>query len=235
MNVIMKELAATTGGAMARSTDTAAGQMKIMKNQTAELQESLGTALLPVVEALIPVMVKLADIASENTGVIKILVGIVAALAATILIANAAMKAYAAAQAIVKAATAAWTAAQWLLNAALTANPIGLIIVAIAALAAGIYLAYTRSATFRNIVSDAMGAVTGAVKALDARVRRAPGGRVPGLELDHRPLETRPLRVRADRRRRLPDRHELRPDQGGRPGRVRLHHGAHRRRHRGHP
>ena len=45
------------------------------------------------------------------------------------------MKAYAAAQVIVKAATAAWTAAQWLLNAALTANPIGLVIIALAALA----------------------------------------------------------------------------------------------------
>ena len=95
----------------------------------------------------------------ENTGVIKILVAVVAALAAGILVANAAMKAYAAASAVVKAATAAWTAAQWLLNAALNANPIGLIIIALAALAAGIYLAYTRSATFRNIVGDAMDAV----------------------------------------------------------------------------
>jgi hypothetical protein len=37
---------------------------------------------------------------------------------------------------IVKVPPLAWTAAQWLLNVALTANPIGLIIVAIAALVA---------------------------------------------------------------------------------------------------
>lgn len=167
MAVIMGELATITGGAMAASTDTAAGQMKILENQTGELQESLGAALLPVVEMLVPVMVEVADIMSENTGAIKILVTIVAALAGGILVANAAMKLYAAGSLAVKAATAAWTAAQWLLNAALNANPIGLIVIALAALAAGIYLAYTRSETFRRIVGDAMDAVTGAVKALD--------------------------------------------------------------------
>lgn len=166
MNVIMTELAKTTGGAMAKSTDTAAGQMKIMQNQTNELQESLGYALLPIVKALVPIMVKLADVAARNTTAIKVLVGVVAALAAGILVANAAMKVYDAASIAVRAATKAWTAAQWLLNAALDANPIGLVIVALAALAGGIYLAYTRSATFRRIVGDAMDAVRAAVGAL---------------------------------------------------------------------
>jgi hypothetical protein len=167
MSVIMGELADKTGGAMAQSTETAAGQMKIMQNQTNELQETLGYALLPVIEALLPLLVAFADFAAENTTAIKILVGVVAALAAGILVANAAMKAYAAASAVVKAATAAWTAVQWLLNAALNANPIGLVIIALAALAAGIYLAYTRSATFRSVVSGAMDAVADSVRALD--------------------------------------------------------------------
>src|SRR3990167_11287867 len=52
-------------------------------------------------------------------------------------------------------ATGAWTAAQWLLNAALTANPVGLIIVGLAALTAGIVYAYQNSETFRNIVNGA--------------------------------------------------------------------------------
>lgn len=43
--------------------------------------------------------------------------------------------------AIVTVATNLWTAAQWLLNVAMSANPIGLIIVAIAALAAIVYVA----------------------------------------------------------------------------------------------
>jgi hypothetical protein len=46
----------------------------------------------------------------------------------------------------------ALTAAQWALNVAMSANPIGLIIIAIALLVAGIVIAYKKSATFRGIV-----------------------------------------------------------------------------------
>ena len=67
--------------------------------------------------------------------------------------------AWAAKAAIIKGATLAWTAAQWLLNVALTANPIGLVIVALAALAAGIYLAWTRSAAFRDVLIGLWGIV----------------------------------------------------------------------------
>lgn len=49
----------------------------------------------------------------------------------------------------------AWAAAQWLLNAALTANPIGLIVVGIGALIAGIVLAWRHSETFRTVVTAA--------------------------------------------------------------------------------
>jgi phage-related protein len=63
----------------------------------------------------------------------------------------------------VTASTKAWAAGQWLLNAALSANPIGIVIVAIAALVAGIVLAYNKSETFRNVVQTAMGAARTAV------------------------------------------------------------------------
>lgn len=49
-------------------------------------------------------------------------------------------------------ATKAWSVAQWLLNAALTANPIGLVVAAIALLVGGLVLAYKKSDTFRGIV-----------------------------------------------------------------------------------
>ena len=45
------------------------------------------------------------------------------------------------------------------LNAALSANPIGLVVIAIAALVAGLIYAYQHSATFRAIVQGAMKAV----------------------------------------------------------------------------
>ncbi|MFI2216522.1 phage tail tape measure protein [Rhodococcus sp. NPDC019627] len=52
-------------------------------------------------------------------------------------------------------ATGAMTAAQWLLNVALNANPIGLLIAGLAALAGAIYLAWQNSSTFREIVMGA--------------------------------------------------------------------------------
>nr|WP_230414974.1 phage tail tape measure protein [Micromonospora tarapacensis] len=56
-------------------------------------------------------------------------------------------------------ATKTWAAAQWLLNAAMSANPVGLVVLAIVALVAGLVIAYKKSETFRNIVDGAMRAV----------------------------------------------------------------------------
>jgi len=67
-----------------------------------------------------------------------------------------------------KIATVAWTAVQWLLNAALTANPIGLVVVAIAALVAGIIYAWNNCETFRTVVLAVWEAVkTGIGAAVD--------------------------------------------------------------------
>jgi hypothetical protein len=165
-DTILGELAKTTGGAASESANTAAGQMKRFNVATSELYESLGYSLLPIVQALVPWLMKVAAFAQENTTAIKILVGVVALLAGGILAANVALKAYEAAQIIVKAATVAWTAVQWLLNAALTANPIGLVIAALALLAAGLVAAYLKSETFRDVVKAALGVVKVAVDAL---------------------------------------------------------------------
>lgn len=59
-------------------------------------------------------------------------------------------------------ASSVWTGAQWLLNAALTANPIGLVIVAIAALIAIVVLIATKTTWFQ----DGFGKAFGAVKAI---------------------------------------------------------------------
>lgn len=52
-----------------------------------------------------------------------------------------------------------YTAVQWLLNAALAANPIGLVVLALAALAAGFVYLWRNSQTFRTIVTAALDAV----------------------------------------------------------------------------
>jgi hypothetical protein len=72
-----------------------------------------------------------------------------------------------------KVASLAWTGAQWLLNAALAANPLGLFIVGIAAVAAGLVIAYRRSETFRNIVQGALDGVSGAAQAVVRWFRRS--------------------------------------------------------------
>lgn len=86
--------------------------------------------------------------------------------AATTIRGRIAALASAAAQKAVAIGTAAWTGAQWLLNAALTANPIGLVVVAVAALVAGIIYAYKHSETFRNIVQGAWQGIKTAASAV---------------------------------------------------------------------
>lgn len=87
-------------------------------------------------------------------------------VAALWLIQRGAMLASVAAMAVVRGATIAYTAAQWLLNAALTANPIGIIVVAIGLLIAGLVLAWRNSETFRNVVTGAFNAVKAAAQAV---------------------------------------------------------------------
>jgi hypothetical protein len=68
--------------------------------------------------------------------------------------ARAAALAHGAVTAALAVKTGVMTAAQWALNAAMSANPIGLVVLAIAALVAGLVLAYNKSATVRAIVQD---------------------------------------------------------------------------------
>ena len=66
-----------------------------------------------------------------------------------------ATRAAAVGQAIASAATKTWTAVQAALNVVLSANPIGLIVIAIAALVYGIIHAYKHCETFRRICDQA--------------------------------------------------------------------------------
>lgn len=71
--------------------------------------------------------------------------------------------AHAAAQKIAAAATRLWALAMVLFNAVVSANPIGLIIIAIVALVAAIVIAYKKSETFRTIVMAAWAGIKNAV------------------------------------------------------------------------
>jgi hypothetical protein len=73
-----------------------------------------------------------------------------AVVAANFVAATAQIAAYLVKQGAVAVATKAWAAAQWLLNIAMDANPIGLIILAVAALVGVIILLWTHSEAFRK-------------------------------------------------------------------------------------
>tara|TARA_R110000868_G_scaffold279524_2_gene539575 strand:+ start:3859 stop:5529 length:1671 start_codon:yes stop_codon:yes gene_type:complete len=146
-------------GDFARTADGAANQQRILKAQIQQLQTELGTALLPAFQAIVSQLGKFASIASENQKVIKVLAVVITGLAVAVIGANVAMKAWQAIMVIIRAATVAYTAVQWALNIALTANPIGLIVLAIAALVTGVIIAYRNSETFRAIVDKLFEAI----------------------------------------------------------------------------
>lgn len=126
-----------------------------------------------LVDALNVVVGAIGAVVSAGTGIVNFLrenkelaIALGIALTATVgpalaaagvafVAAEAKALAYGVAQTTVAVASKAWAAAQWLLNAALSANPLGLIVTAIAAFVAGVIYAYKHSETFRNIVDAA--------------------------------------------------------------------------------
>lgn len=130
---------------------TGANQMQIARNNMQALAITVGTELIPVitstVQKITPVIQRFVDWGKENPRTMKTLVLFTTAIAAFAFTVSG----VAFAISIVTKAMAAWgiitklfTAAQWLLNVAMTANPIGAIIVGIAALIAVIALAIAK-------------------------------------------------------------------------------------------
>jgi hypothetical protein len=143
--LIMKQTG-TAQGDFARTSDGLANQQRIAAAQTENMKAQLGQALLPVIQQvvsilnqyLIPALTVLADFLAANSGW---LVPLVAAIGAIVL------------------AYKAWTIAQAALNVVMSANPILLVVVAVAALVAGIIWAYQNVEVFRDIVDAAFSAI----------------------------------------------------------------------------
>lgn len=84
----------------------------------------------------------------------SVLVGILTAMATRYALATTASIAHAVATNAATLATTAMSVAQGILNAVMTANPIGLVVVALAGLAAALVYAYNHSETFRAKVDE---------------------------------------------------------------------------------
>ena len=155
VNEIMEQ-AGVYQGNFAREADTAAGAQQ---RATAEFQNAaaaLGAVLLPVMTAGANALADFARWAQENQNVVQALALGVGIFAAAVFGAKGAIMTYQAATAAAKIATTVWTGAQWALNAALNANPIGLIVIAVAALVAAFIWAYENVEWFRNGVDAAL-------------------------------------------------------------------------------
>lgn len=119
------------GGAAQEAAGTTAGQFKRASLAFAETKESIGAALIPVLEKMLPYLTKFSQWASENPNLIAAVAAGIGGLAVAILAVNAAM----------------------------AINPITLIVVGIAALIAALAVAYKKFEGFRNIVDAVFGGI----------------------------------------------------------------------------
>jgi hypothetical protein len=133
-DMVLKAIEMQVGGtALATANDS--DKMKVAFSQ---LSETIGLTLLPLMQKFTAIMLKVSQFAAENTTVIVILGGVIAGLAVVVLAANAAIKIKAAYLTLLAVKTIIMAKAQLLLNAVMAANPITLVVLAIAALVAGL-------------------------------------------------------------------------------------------------
>jgi hypothetical protein len=154
---VMAAMAETTGGAATTAANTAQGQFKRLGVALAETKESIGAALLPAIEAVLPFLTKMGAWASEHSTVFVIIAGVIGGLALAIVGVNAAMT-------IWTATTKAFAAIQLAFNAVMAANPIVLFALAIAALVVGLVIAYKKFDAFRDIVDAVFSAIKTGIK-----------------------------------------------------------------------
>jgi len=141
LNEVMDVLGGTFGGATAKNAETAAGKMAILKNSIGETKESIGAALLPVLEAVLPVLNKFAMWAQDNPKAFLAIAAAIGAVAAAIVVTNIAM----------------------------ALNPFSLIAAGIALLVVALVTAYNKFEWFRDginaIVNTVIGFFAGMVNA----------------------------------------------------------------------
>lgn len=165
---VQEELAAKLIPALSTFLDKTIQAIDFVQRNQAVIVPLVGAlaGLAAVVVTVNATMTAAAAITAAWTAVSKLHIASVvahsAALVANRLVVAAVMTAYG----LLTAAQVVATGAQAALNAVLAANPIGLVVAAIALLVAGFVLAYKNSETFRDIVNGAFAAVKAGASAL---------------------------------------------------------------------
>ena len=144
LDQVMAKLSKTFVGSAAVAAGTAEGQFKRLAVALDETKESIGKALLPAIEAVLPLLIAFGNWAAEHTGIIKGLGVAIAAVATAII-------AYKAAQVLANAVTVVATALNFAnaasLAAVATAGTAG---VAAATIAAGLVAVGAAMLIFKN-------------------------------------------------------------------------------------
>jgi hypothetical protein len=128
---VMKLMSETTGGAASDAANTAQGKFERLGIALSETKESIGAALLPAIEAVLPFLVRMGDWAAEHP---EILLGIGIAIAT------------------IAAAIVA-------VNIAMALNPFSLIAIAVVGLGALLVAAYKKFTPFKTVVDAIFGGI----------------------------------------------------------------------------
>ena len=128
---VMALMATTTGGAASEAANTAEGQFKRLSVALAETKESIGAALLPAVEAVLPYLTQFGTWASDHPTIILAIGAAIATIAAAIVAVNIAM----------------------------ALNPFSLIAIAVVGLGALLVVAYKKFEPFKTVVDTVFGAI----------------------------------------------------------------------------
>ena len=124
LDEVMGILSTTFGGAASDAAETAEGRFKRLGVALGETKESVGTALLPVVEAILPILTSFSNWAQDNPNVFLAIAAAIGGIALSITAVNLAM----------------------------ALNPFTAIAAAIALVVVGVVAAYKKFETFRTVV-----------------------------------------------------------------------------------
>lgn len=201
---LVMEQTSLAQGDYARTADGTANTMKSLAAEFENAKVAIGEILMPafkailaVLKLLVPVITAITKYFKDNADAIKMLAILVAAGTAAFLVYKGVMIATGIVTAvytsIVKAQAAGFTIAQlaafnlkvaiFLLNNAMRANPIGLIVTALALLAAGFVYAWKKSETFRGIVIKGVQMILDGFSKLVSGIGKFAGliSKVPGM------------------------------------------------------
>jgi hypothetical protein len=128
---VMALMAKTTGGAASDAANTAQGKFERLGIALSETKESIGAALLPAVEAVLPFLVAMGDWASEHPEILLAIGAAIATIAAAIVAVNIAM----------------------------ALNPFSMIAIAVVGLGALLVTAYKKFEPFKTVVDAVFGGI----------------------------------------------------------------------------